>query len=204
MKHLTYIIPACILAFTACSNNPDGKITATNGQEQTTLTPFRISSTDFKEGDTISEVNTCDSTNISPELHWNNPFNNTASFALIVEDPDAPMGTVTHWTLYNIPAKDTVLKRNTPKDSVLENGAKQGITTFGTLGYGGPCPPNGAHHYHFKLYALDATLPYPAGLSKNKLLNSMKGHILAEADLVGLYKKKKGYSRIESGGQGLK
>jgi Raf kinase inhibitor-like YbhB/YbcL family protein len=186
-----------IFSTVSCTNNANNTLSATNQQLADAPTPLRISSTAFKAGDTIPCLYTCDSTNASPELHWNNPFKNTASFALIVDDPDAPMGTWVHWILYNIPASDTILitdiahVSNLASDTILINGAKQGITSFGKPGYGGPCPPDGVHHYHFKLYALDANLPYPAGLGKIKLLNAMKGHILAEANLMGLYKRKK-------------
>lgn len=179
-----------LFALAACSNHSN-TISATDQPAQPTLTPLHLYSASFKEGDTLSPLYTCDSSNVSPELHWNNPFNNTASFAIIVDDPDAPIGTVVHWILYNIPANDTVIHASTPCDSVLPNGAKQGAPTSGRLCYGGPCPPKGTHHYHFKLYALDAPMRYPAGLTKKKLLDAMKGHILAETELVGLYKRKK-------------
>ncbi len=108
-----------------------------------------------------------------------------------MDDPDAPMGTWVHWIVYNIPATDTGLTMNFPKDSVLANGTKQGYTSFRAIGYGGPCPPNGVHRYYFKLYALDAKLNVPAGLNKPQLLNAMKGHTLAEADFVVRYARKK-------------
>ncbi len=189
MKKLIALFAISTLSIVACSNSQTN-IVAVNNQDLTNApAPFRIYSTAFKQGDTIPSVYTCDSTNISPQLHWNKPFANTASYALIVDDPDAPMGTWVHWVLYNIPASDTVLQTNTPKDTMLANGARQGIPSFGKPGYGGPCPPNGYHHYHFKIYALDIMLPYPAGLTKKQLLAVIKGHILAEADLVGVYKK---------------
>lgn len=189
-KRILFLL-AFIVTLTSCSNSQNKTVSATNMAPTPKLTPFHLLSNAFKEGDTIPAVYTCDSSNISPQLHWNNPFKNTASFALIADDPDAPMGTWVHWVIYNIPPTDTVLATHIPADTLLPNGARQGITSFGRPGYGGPCPPKGYHHYHFKLYALDAMLPYPAGLTKRQLLAVMKGHILAEADLVGMYKRSK-------------
>jgi len=196
MMKMRLLFILCIFAIVSC-NNHSNTISATTPDTQVAPTPLHIYSTAFKEGDTIPTIYTCDSSNVSPPLHWNNPFKNTVSFALIVDDPDAPMGTWVHWVVYNIPASDTVLMTdiahvsNIASDTDVINGSKQGMTSFGKPGYGGPCPPNGTHHYHFKLYALSALLQFPAGLSKNKLVAAMKGHVLAEADLVGVYKKKR-------------
>ncbi|HTA83789.1 MAG TPA: YbhB/YbcL family Raf kinase inhibitor-like protein [Bacteroidia bacterium] len=197
---MSFIRPLVILVFIAivsCNNNHSNTLSAITQDTQAAPAPLHIYSTAFKEGDTIPALYTCDSSNISPPLHWNNPFKNTASFALIVDDPDAPMTTWVHWVVYNIPANDTILMTdiahvsNLASDTDIINGAKQGITSIGKPGYDGPCSPNGTHHYHFKLYALSTLLQFPAGLSKNKLLAAMKGHILGEADLVGLYKERK-------------
>jgi Raf kinase inhibitor-like YbhB/YbcL family protein len=176
----------------ACTGNHTNTVIATDTNTVPALTPLHLVSSAFKEGENIPSIYTCDSTNVSPALHWNNPFKNTKSFALIMDDPDAPMGTWVHWVLYNIPASDTALSSSSVKDSVWANGTKQGVTSFRTLGYGGPCPPSGVHHYYFKLYALDTLFQLPAGKGKQQLLNTMKGHILGEADLMGKYKKLKG------------
>lgn len=191
MKKLTLIALLGASVMAACTNTGSQTISATNPPPLNAPTPFRIESNAFKQGDTIPAIYTCDSSNISPQLHWNNPFKNTASFALIVDDPDAPMGTWVHWVLYNMPPTDTVLQTNTPRDTMLANGAREGIPSFGRPGYGGPCPPNGTHRYFFKMYALDEMVPYPAGLTKKQLLSVMQGHILAEAQLMGLYRKRK-------------
>ncbi len=191
MNFTRFLLILSTLAITSCSNSQNGTLSATNPESLNAPAPFRIFSTAFKQGDTIPSVYTCDSSNISPQLHWSNPPKNTVSYALIVDDPDAPMGIWVHWVLYNIPANDTVLQTNMHKDTLLANGTKEGITSFGTAGYGGPCPPDGMHHYYFKIYALDAMLPYPAGLNKKQLLAVMKGHVLAEAELMGKYKKVK-------------
>ena len=108
-----------------------------------------------------------------------------------MDDPDVPTQAWVHWIVYNIPPADTVLATHFPMDSVLRNGTKQGFTSFQTTGYGGPCPPEGTHRYYFKLFALDAQLNIPAMLNRSQLLNAMKGHILAEADLMGRYARRK-------------
>lgn len=189
MNKIYFLLAA--LAFASCTNSQSNNIKATPTEVTPNLTPFHILSDAFKEGESIPSVYTCDSSNISPQLHWNNPFKNTASYAIIMDDPDAPMGTWVHWVLYNIPATDTVLNVHFPVDTLAPNGAREGITSFGTAGYGGPCPPNGEHRYFFKVYALDFMVPYPAGLKKSQLLGVIKGHILAEASLMGKYKRVK-------------
>jgi len=191
MACLKYFVPVIFISLLTLSGCHGGSIKATNPDELPAIAPFRLTSPAFKNGDTIPSLYTCDSINISPTLHWNNPFKNTESFALIMDDPDASLTTWVHWIVYNIPASDTSLTTHFPMDSTLVNGIKQGYTSFRTTGYGGPCPPDGIHRYYFKLYALDIKLEAPARLTKSQLLTVMKGHILAEADLMGKYKKKK-------------
>jgi Raf kinase inhibitor-like YbhB/YbcL family protein len=191
MYRFKYFFPLLIfslLCFYGCNNT---NIKAVDTGAVPTIKPFYLSSPAFNAGDFIPMLYTCDSTNISPALKWNQPLANTASFALIMDDPDVPTQPWVHWIVYNIPATDTSLAMHCPMDSVLANGTKQGFTSFRTTGYGGPCPPDGIHHYYFKLYAVDTKLNVPAGLTKSQLLSAMKGHILAEADLTGKYTKKK-------------
>lgn len=151
---------------------------------------FELTSSAFSNNGMIPSQYTCDGKDISPPLRWNNPPAKTKSFALINDDPDAPMGTWVHWVIWNIPASAIELKENVEKIGELAGGAKQGMTDFGRVGYGGPCPPSGTHRYFFKLYALDSLLNLAAGARKEELLKAMKGHILAEAQLIGLYKRK--------------
>ncbi len=110
----------------------------------------------------------------------------TKSFVLIVEDPDAPRGTFTHWIIFNVPATETGLPENVPSGT-LSNGAVQGRNDAGTIGYTGPCPPSGTHHYIFHLYAVDIILGLSSGATKQDVLASIQGHILAQVDLTGLY-----------------
>jgi len=149
---------------------------------------FQITSPAFEEGATIPTQFTCDGPDISPALKWTEPPEGTRSFALICDDPDAPMGTWVHWVIYNIPGETSELPEGVAKDKTLESGAKQGITDFKRVGYGGPCPPPGpAHRYYFKLYALDSELELEPGRSKKDLLKAMEGHLLGEAQLMGRY-----------------
>ena len=150
---------------------------------------LEISSTAFSEGEMIPTRYTCDGPDVSPDLSWSGVPETAKSLALICDDPDAPMGTWVHWVLFNIPSSASGLPAEIPSDAALENGARHGNNDFGRLGYGGPCPPGGTHRYYFKLYALDVELNLDSGVTKDQLLEAMQGHILAEAQLMGKYKR---------------
>jgi Raf kinase inhibitor-like YbhB/YbcL family protein len=136
----------------------------------------------------IPKKYTCDGADLSPALSWDEAPAGTQSLALIVDDPDAPMGTWTHWLIWNIPAKASLLPEDTPKVDLLDNGARQGGNDFKRIGYGGPCPPPGKpHRYFFKLYALDARLEVKAGAVRSGLESAMKLHVLSEAQWMGTY-----------------
>lgn len=143
----------------------------------------------FKMNGVIPQKYTCDGQDISPPLNWKDAPQQTKSFALISDDPDAPVGTWVHWVIYNIPATQTQLPEGVAKKYKLEGGIIQGINDFGKYGYGGPCPPGGTHRYFFKLYALDTLLPQKENVRKKDLLEMMKGHIIAEATLIGKYSR---------------
>lgn len=151
---------------------------------------MEITSPAFKSGGMIPQKYTCDGDDASPPLEWRDAPNDTRSVALICDDPDAPMGTWVHLVVYDLPAHVTKLAEGLPADRQLENGGKQGTTSARSFGYHGPCPPSGIHRYFFKLYALDAPTDLPPGATKERLLAAMKGHILAEAELMGRYKRK--------------
>jgi hypothetical protein len=141
------------------------------------------------EGD-IPKKHTCDGADVSPMLNWNDPPAGTQSFSLIMDDPDAPGGTWVHWVIYNLPAQARALPEGVPKEAELKDGTRQGRNDFSRPGYGGPCPPRGGpHRYYFKLYALDAKLNLPPGASKADLEKAMTGHILAQGQLMGRYKR---------------
>jgi len=148
-----------------------------------------ISSRAFEAGGMIPSKYTCDGEGISPPLHWSDPPAGTQSFALVSDDPDAPVGTWVHWVVWNIPATARALDENLAKKESLPSGANQGTNDFRRIGYGGPCPPSGTHRYFFKLYALDTTLSLPPHTTKSVLDKAMRGHILAQAELMGKYRR---------------
>lgn len=143
----------------------------------------------FSDGDYIPVIYTCDGDNISPPLIFTDIPEGTMSFSLIVEDPDAPGGIFTHWIIYDIPSTFEGLPEDVPPAFTIEYGIKQGVNSFGNVGYGGPCPPSGStHRYFFVLFALDVpSLGLPAGISKSQFLSSIEGHVISECELVGIY-----------------
>lgn len=153
---------------------------------------LQLTSTAFSANETIPKEFTCDGVDDSPPLSWQGAPEKTVAFALIMDDPDAPPGTWVHWVIYDIPKSASQLERAVPKTEKLNSGAQQGLVwgveEFSRVGYHGPCPPPGkAHRYIFKLYALDAPLKLSPKATKAALLKAMKGHILAETSLTGLY-----------------
>jgi Raf kinase inhibitor-like YbhB/YbcL family protein len=149
---------------------------------------IELTSKAFQPGGTIPKQYTGDGVDRSPPLAWSEPPAGTQSLALICEDPDAPRGTWVHWVLFNLPAQSRELEEGLPTTETLGNGAKQGTNDFGNIGYGGPAPPKGKpHRYFFKLYALDGAVALPAGATKSKLMDALKGHILAQGQLLGQY-----------------
>jgi Raf kinase inhibitor-like YbhB/YbcL family protein len=150
---------------------------------------MEIKSSAFGSGEMISSKYTCDGADFSPPLEWAASPAGTKSFALICDDPDAPMGTWVHWVIYDIPPTATMLAEGITREKDLPGGGTQGINDFRKIGYGGPCPPGGTHRYFFKLYALDTMLGLKSGITKDQLLKAMRGHILAEAQIMGTYKR---------------
>jgi len=151
---------------------------------------IQITSTVFADGQPIPEQYTCAGSDVSPPLQWTNAPVGTKSFALIVDDPDAPMGTWVHWVIYNLPPATTALAENTPQSPELPDGSKQGVNDFRRTGYGGPCPPPGKpHRYFFKIYAIDAIRDLKSGATKKELLKAMAGHVLGEGQLMGTYQR---------------
>jgi hypothetical protein len=148
-----------------------------------------VTSSAFVEGGMIPKKHTCDGEDISPDLKWTGAPSETKSFALICDDPDAPVGTWVHWVVFNLPAETGALPAGLPAEATLTNGARHGKNDFRRLGYGGPCPPGGTHRYFFKLYALDTMLDLASGCTKAQLEAAMKGHILSEGRLMGRYKR---------------
>ncbi len=149
---------------------------------------FELTSAAFKEGGIIPKQHTCEGRDVSPLLRWSNPPPGTQSFALICDDPDAPVGTWVHWVLFNLPPETRELPDGLPTQDTLPNRAKQGLNDFKRVGYGGPCPPPGnPHRYYFKLYALNTMLDLKPRATKAQVLEAAKGHVLGEAQLMGRF-----------------
>lgn len=142
---------------------------------------MKLTSPEFEHNGFIPGKFTCQGDDVNPELIIEGLPNGAKSLALIVDDPDAPMGTWVHWVVYNIPVISRIEGNSIP--------GTQGGNDFGRKNYGGPCPPSGTHRYFFKIYALDAQLNLPEGISKQGLEEAIQGHILDKAELIGLYKK---------------
>lgn len=153
---------------------------------------MQITSPAFREGEPIPPRYTGDGADVSPPLCWSGLPANTRCLALICEDPDAPKGTWVHWVVYDLPAGTTGLPEALPAGDTLPDGTRQGMTDFKRTGYGGPAPPPGQpHRYFFRLYALDVGLGLPVRATREALLRAMRGHILAEAALMGVYQRRR-------------
>lgn len=158
-----------------------------DGEKAMSLT---LSSPSFSNGGDIAKKFTCDGVDTSPQLSWTDPPATTKSFALLVDDPDAPVGNWNHWTLWNLPSSARGLPEGMSKESRLPDGSQQGLNDFRKTGYNGPCPPAGKpHRYYFKLFALDAKLDLKAEAGKPELEARIKGHILAQAELMGRFRR---------------
>jgi Raf kinase inhibitor-like YbhB/YbcL family protein len=148
---------------------------------------MRITSSAFAPNGTIPKQYTCSDKDLAPPLSFEEIPSNTSSLALIVDDPDAPAGTWVHWVVYNMPGTTTGIAEGAAD---LSGTVLQGVNDFKKRGYGGPCPPPGKpHRYFFKLYALDSAIDLPRGASKGDLEMAMDGHILGQAELIGLYSR---------------
>ena len=176
---LSILISSCASSQTQTSETPTAEAQATEVNMS-----LQITSNAFANGQSIPVKYSCKGNNISPDLAWSEPPAGTQSFALIVDDPDAPMGTWVHWVLYNLPASTRSLQENTNS-----TGMSTGKNSSGNMHYDGPCPPSGTHRYYFKLYALDTNLNLSPGATKEQVLNAMQGHVLAQGELMGTFSK---------------
>jgi Raf kinase inhibitor-like YbhB/YbcL family protein len=156
---------------------------------------FSLTSSAFQDGAEIPSVHTCEGTDASPPLAWSGAPAGTKSFALIVDDPDAPdpdapKQTWVHWLVYNLPPSSSGLPGAVASRD-LPSGTREGPNDFKRTGYGGPCPPIGRHRYFFKLYALDTVLPDLGSPTKAKLEKALEGHVLGKAQIMGTYEKER-------------
>lgn len=151
---------------------------------------FSLTSTAYKNGEKIPRKYTCNGEDTSPPLFWRGAPNGTKSYAIVLEDSDAPGGTFTHWILYDLPATTAGLPEGAGKEGDSKGGSKQGVNDFGHFGYGGPCPPGGTHRYIFRLYSLDIPdLNLKGKATKEGVLKAAKGHVISETELVGTYSR---------------
>ena len=150
---------------------------------------MHLTSSGFEDGGMIAGEYTCKGVDLSPGLEWKDVPRGTRGFALVCDDPDAPMGDWVHWVYYDIPGDKRGLPENVEKVGRPRTGGKQGLNDFRRTGYNGPCPPDGTHRYYFKLYALDTLLNLPEGATRMELLRAMEGHVLDEALLMGRFSR---------------
>jgi Raf kinase inhibitor-like YbhB/YbcL family protein len=146
---------------------------------------MKITSSAFQDGANIPSKFTCDGADTSPPLQIADIPSQAKSLALIVDDPDAPGGLFTHWTVWNIPPQTGAVGEGSAPKGV------QGTNDFGKSGYGGPCPPSGTHRYYFKIFALDRALDLPFGAKRGQVDGALKGHVIAQGELMGRYSRKK-------------
>lgn len=170
MMRQTIILEGCALAIAAIASFAAG------GEK------MKITSTAFQAGGNIPSRFTCDGQDSNPGLRLEGAPAEAKSLVLIVEDPDAPSGLFTHWLAWNLDPKTAVIEENGPP-----SGSVEGKNDFGKSGYGGPCPPSGTHRYFFKVFALDRKLDLAAGANRKQLDADMRGHVLAQAELMGRY-----------------
>ncbi len=185
------IIPVSALAlfvFAACASRPR-TIAPAPAPTQSDKSEMKLVSSAFKEGETIPRQYTCDGINISPPLEWSDVPKTAKTIALIADDPDASSGAWAHWVFYNLPADNIGMVENLPASDTLKAGGFQGTNDFGKVGYGGPCPPSGTHRYIFKVYAVDSELALKARATKDELLKALEGHVVGQAQLMGIYKR---------------
>ena len=190
MTHaLTRFLPAlALVALASCGagNRSANQIQGEPNVENATLTKLQLTSHAFQNGQPIPTQYTCDGANQSPALSWDDPPQSTKSFALVIDDPDAPSGTFRHWGVYDIPASARSLGGGQRIGKEVDN-------DFGKPGYGGPCPPkgHGPHHYHFKLFALGVDkLDLPGAAKIADVENAARKHAIAQGELVGTYERK--------------
>jgi Raf kinase inhibitor-like YbhB/YbcL family protein len=149
---------------------------------------FQLTSASFEADGALPAKYTCEGADVSPVLAWNEPPAGTQSFALVVDDPDSPKKTVNHWLMYDLPPATRALPEGVPTKPKLPDGSRQGKNDHGKIGYSGPCPPPGAaHHYFFKLYALDYQTGLKPKASAADVEKAIKGHILAQAELIARF-----------------
>lgn len=182
MKKRYFLFYALISIFVIACTQQKEQQNQIEIQKTTGVVEMKLTSTAFTHNGAIPSEYTCDGADLSPPLSISDIPANSKSLALIMDDPDAPVGTWDHWVVFNIPPTKQIAKGTEPQGVAGRN-------SWGRTGYGGPCPPSGTHRYFFKLYALDTELNLPKGSTKKELERAMQGHIVAQAELMGTYKR---------------
>jgi hypothetical protein len=186
-RFMTFAL-AMLLSVAACKRSDSSRQTRAAGQQGEQSMSLTVTSSVFKESERIPKKYTCDGDDISPPLEWSGIPKGTQSLTLICDDPDAPMGTWTHWILCGLAPDSTGLPEDVRLETRLPSGARHGMNSWHRLGYGGPCPPPGKpHRYYFKLYALDTLINPPGSPDKVAVEKAMEGHVLEMAQLMGRY-----------------
>jgi Raf kinase inhibitor-like YbhB/YbcL family protein len=186
MKLRVALVALMMMFAAACAKQPAA---ITSNAPATQAATMKLASSAFTEGQAIPRQYTCSGINISPPLEWSGIPKSAKTIAIIADDPDAPAGTWVHWVIYNLPADTMGMIENLPPTEEIKGGGLQGKNDFEKIGYGGPCPPSGTHRYFFKIYALDNELPLQAGAMKADVEKAMSGHVLAQAQLMGTFRK---------------
>jgi hypothetical protein len=188
MKHALVFAAVLLSLVLSCGQKPATKPETPKPNPGQSL-EFMLQSFAFPDNDRIPERYTGYGADVSPALKWSNPPNGVRSWALILEDPDAPIGTFSHWLIYDLPGEETSLPEGLPRDQILPDGSRQLKNDFGKFGYNGPKPPPGKlHHYQFQLYALDQMLAASIA-NKKQLRDAMQGHVLGQTRLTGVYQR---------------
>ncbi len=187
-KRMVWLLPVIVL-MAGCGGG-ENDFTPAPAEPERVVKDMELTSNAFANGESVPARHSCDGEDISPSLEWSQPPQNTQSFTLICDDPDAPRGTWVHWVVFNLPSETRVLPEGVTSESGLPAGSLHGKNNWGDTEYGGPCPPGGTHRYYFKLYALDTTLDLKTGAGKSDVLHAMDGHVLAQAELMGTYERK--------------
>ena len=188
---LVSVLLSVLIVLTFLSTSISSKAQADSGRKG-----FPLASSAFAPGASIPKPYTCSGADHSPELHWGDPPAHstippgTKTFALIMDDPDAPSGTWVHWTVWNMPSTVHEIAMDFPREAERPDGTRQGRNDFGKVGYNGPCPPAGkTHRYLFRVYAVDAKLDLAPGATRAELDSALKGHVLAEVEYMGTYRR---------------
>jgi hypothetical protein len=184
------LLPFLLALLVGCSGSPEpvAPVVPATAVSQGGAT-MKLSSPAVLEGALIPVQYTCAGDDFSPPLTWSDIPPGAKTLALIIDDPDAPVGTWMHWVVFNLPVSAAGLPQGIKDEKQLAGGGTQGTNSWRRIGYGGPCPPSGTHRYFFKLYALDTTLSLGNNITAKDLQGAMKGHILAEAQFMGRFKR---------------